>query len=91
MYLKTLAGEQDGSEVDLSPKIIQYPMKIEYKKPVMREHFLILRQQLLSISGEISGYSQSSNGFTQEDDGEVKSQGNKVSWEEEWGMDMGDK
>ena len=43
-------------------------MKKAYTKPTERVVALHARQQLLKVSGEISGYSQSSNSFSQDDD-----------------------
>ena len=42
-------------------------MKKAYTKPTARVVALHARQQLLTVSGEISGYSQSSNSFSQDD------------------------
>ena len=48
-------------------------MKKAYTKPTARVVALHARQQLLTVSGEISGYSQSSNSFSQDegDSGEI--------------------
>ena len=43
-------------------------MKKAYTKPTARVVALHARQQLLTVSGEISGYSQSSNSFSQDDE-----------------------
>jgi hypothetical protein len=43
-------------------------MKKAYTKPTARVVALHARQQLLTVSGEISGYSPSSNSFSQDDD-----------------------
>ena len=43
-------------------------MKKAYTKPTERVVALHARQQLLTVSGEISGYGKSSGGFSQDDD-----------------------
>ena len=43
-------------------------MKKAYTKPTERVVALHARQQLLTVSGEISGYGMSSGGFSQDDD-----------------------
>ena len=43
-------------------------MKKAYTKPTERVVALHARQQLLMVSGEISGYGKSSGGFSQDDD-----------------------
>ena len=43
-------------------------MKKTYMTPAARVVALHARQQLLTVSGEISGYSRSSNSFSQDDD-----------------------
>jgi hypothetical protein len=43
-------------------------MKKTYMTPAARVFALHARQQLLTVSGEISGYSRSSNSFSQDDD-----------------------
>ena len=43
-------------------------MKKAYTKPTARVVALHARQQLLTVSGEISGYGMSSGGFSQDDD-----------------------
>jgi hypothetical protein len=43
-------------------------MKKAYTKPTARVVALHARQQLLTVSGEISGYGKSSGGFSQDDD-----------------------
>lgn len=43
-------------------------MKKAYTKPTAWVFALHARQQLLTVSGEISGYSRSSNSFSQDDD-----------------------
>ena len=43
-------------------------MKKTYMTPTARVVALHERQQLLTVSGEISGYSPSSNSFSQDDD-----------------------
>ena len=43
-------------------------MKKAYTKPTARVVALHARQQLLMVSGEISGYGKSSGGFSQDDD-----------------------
>ena len=43
-------------------------MKKAYTKPTERVVALHARQQLLTLSGEISGYGKSSGGFSQDDD-----------------------
>ena len=43
-------------------------MKKAYTKPTARVFALHVRQQLLTVSGEISGYIRSSNSFSQDDD-----------------------
>ena len=43
-------------------------MKKAYAKPTERVVALHARQQLLTLSGEISGYGMSSGGFSQDDD-----------------------
>ena len=42
-------------------------MKKAYTKPTARVVALHERQQLLTVSGEISGYSKSGSGFSQDD------------------------
>ena len=42
-------------------------MKKAYTKPTARVVALHARQQLLTVSGEISGYSMSSSGFSQDE------------------------
>ena len=48
-------------------------MKKTYMTPTARVVALHARQQLLTVSGEISGYSRSSNSFSQDegDSGEI--------------------
>ena len=43
-------------------------MKKTYTKPTARVVALHAQQQLLTVSGEISGYGMSSGGFSQDDD-----------------------
>ena len=43
-------------------------MKKAYMTPAARVVALHARQQLLTMSGEISGYGESGSGFTQDDD-----------------------
>ena len=43
-------------------------MKKAYTKPTAWVFALHARQQLLTVSGEISGYGKSSGGFSQDDD-----------------------
>ena len=43
-------------------------MKKAYTKPTERVVALHARQQLLTVSGEISGYGKSGSGFSQDDD-----------------------
>ena len=42
-------------------------MKKAYTKPTARMVALPARQQLLTVSGEISGYQKSSSGFSQDE------------------------
>ena len=44
-------------------------MKKAYTKPTARVVALHARQQLLTVSGEISGYGRSSGGFSQDEGG----------------------
>ena len=44
-------------------------MKKTYTKPTARVVALHARQQMLTVSGEISGYSKSASGFSQDDKG----------------------
>ena len=41
--------------------------KRQYERPAMRVVALQQRQQLLTVSGEISGYSKSGSGFSQDE------------------------
>ena len=43
-------------------------MKKTYTKPTVTVIALHARQQLLTVSGEISGYGKSGSGFSQDDD-----------------------
>ena len=42
-------------------------MKKAYTKPTVRVVALHVRQQMLTVSGEISGYGQSGSGFSQDE------------------------
>ena len=44
-------------------------MKKAYTKPTVRVVALHARQQLLTVSGEISGYGKSGSGFSQDEGG----------------------
>ena len=44
-------------------------MKKTYTKPALTVVALHARQQLLTVSGEISGYSKSGSGFSQDEGG----------------------
>ena len=44
-------------------------MKRHYERPSMRVVALHARQQLLTVSGEISGYGKSGSGFSQDEGG----------------------
>lgn len=58
-------------------------MKKTYMTPTARVFALHARQQLLTMSGEISGYSKSGSGFSQ-DESSVKRQGSYNVWDEDW-------
>ena len=58
-------------------------MKKTYTKPAARVVALHARQQLLTVSGEISGYSKSGSGFSQ-DEGRSNAPKSRSVWDDDW-------
>ena len=56
-------------------------MKKEYTKQKEREVALNARQQLLTVSGEISGYGKSSGGFSQDEGGSSNAPQSRGIWD----------
>ena len=58
--------------------------KRQYKKPMMRVIALQQRQQLLTVSGEISGYGKSGSGFSQDEGGSSNAPKSRGIWDNDW-------
>ena len=56
-------------------------MKKAYTKPTARMVALHARQQLLTVSGEISGYSKSGSGFSQDESGSSNAPQSRSIWD----------
>ena len=56
-------------------------MKKAYTKPTARVVALHARQQLLTVSGEISGYGKSSGGFSQDEGGSSNAPQSRGIWD----------
>ena len=59
-------------------------MKKAYTKPTARVVALHARQQLLTVSGEISGYSKSGSGFSQDESGSSNASQSRGIWDNDW-------
>ena len=59
-------------------------MKKAYTKPAARVVALHARQQLLTGSGEISGYSKSGSGFSQDEVGSSNAPKSRSVWDDDW-------
>ena len=60
-------------------------MKKAYTKPTERVVALHARQQLLMVSGEISGYSKSGSGFSQDEGGSSgETPKSRSIWDDDW-------
>ena len=59
-------------------------MKKAYTKPTAWVFALHARQQLLTVSGEISGYSQSGSGFSQDEGGSSNAPQSRSIWDNDW-------
>ena len=59
-------------------------MKKTYTKPALTVVALHVRQQLLTVSGEISGYSQSGSGFSQDEGGSSNAPQSRGIWDNDW-------
>ncbi len=59
-------------------------MKKAYTKPTARVVALHARQQLLTMSGEISGYSKSESGFSQDEGGRSNAPKSRSVWDDDW-------
>ena len=58
--------------------------KRQYERPAMRVVALQQRQQLLTVSGEISGYSKSGSGFSQNEGGNYNAPKSRSVWDNDW-------
>ena len=56
-------------------------MKKAYTKPTVTVVALHARQQLLTMSGEISGYSKSGSGFSQDESGSSNAPQSRGIWD----------
>ena len=56
-------------------------MKKTYMTPAARVVALHARQQLLTVSGEISGYSKSESGFSQDESGSSNAPQSRGIWD----------
>ena len=56
-------------------------MKKTYMTPAARVVALHARQQLLTVSGEISGYSKSGSGFSQDEGGSSNAPQSRSIWD----------
>lgn len=59
-------------------------MKKAYTKPTARVFALHARQQLLTVSGEISGYGKSESGFSQDEGGSGETPKSRSIWDNDW-------
>ena len=59
-------------------------MKKAYTKPAARVVALHARQQLLTMSGEISGYGKSESGFSQNEGGSSNAPKSRSIWDDDW-------
>ena len=59
-------------------------MKKTYMTPTARVVALHARQQLLTVSGEISGYGTSGSGFSQDEGGSGNARQSRGIWDNDW-------
>ena len=59
-------------------------MKKTYMTPTARVVALHARQQLLTVSGEISGYGKSGSGFSQDEGGSYNAPKSRSIWDNDW-------
>ncbi|MBR3473264.1 MAG: hypothetical protein IKH22_11890 [Prevotella sp.] len=59
-------------------------MRKKYMTPTARVFALHARQQLLTVSGEISGYSKSGSGFSQDEGGSGETPKSRSVWDNDW-------